>query len=54
MQGQPKYYELSKADRLFENKEIYPLLKEESIEVHGRYEKFSEFTQAEVIAYFSK
>jgi hypothetical protein len=38
----------------WENKEIYSLLKEEAIEVHGRYEKFSEYTQSEVIAYFNK
>lgn len=38
----------------WDNKEIFPLYKEETIEVHGRYEKFSEFTQAEVMSYFEK
>ncbi|AOV06782.1 HEAT repeat domain-containing protein [Sporosarcina ureilytica] len=43
---------VSKQVETWDNKEIYPLYKEETIEVHGRYERFSEFTQAEVISYF--
>lgn len=36
----------------WENKDIYPAFAEEAIEVHGRYEKFSELTQAQVKEYF--
>ncbi len=36
----------------WENKALYPLYQKEVIDVHGRYEKFSEYTQREVIGYF--
>lgn len=45
---------VTKQVKAWENKEIFRLYKAETIEVHGRYEKFSEFTQAEVITYFEK
>lgn len=38
----------------WENKEIYELFQAETIEVHGRYEKFSALTQSEVVAYFAE
>lgn len=43
---------VSEQVKSWDNKEIYELYKEEVIEVHGRYEKFSEFTQEFVISYF--
>ena len=36
----------------WENKAVYPAFAKEAIEVHGRYEKFSEMTQAQVKTYF--
>jgi len=36
----------------WENQNVYTAFAKESIEVHGRYEKFSELTQAQVIEYF--
>ncbi|KJS86521.1 MAG: hypothetical protein JM58_06785 [Peptococcaceae bacterium BICA1-8] len=36
----------------WDNKEIFRLYKQEVIEVHGRYENFSEFSQDFVISYF--
>lgn len=38
--------------KAWDNLNIYPRYVEEVIEVHGRYEKFSEFSQREVIEYF--
>ncbi len=40
--------------KTWDNKDLYPLVQEEIIEVHGRYEKFSEFTQSEVAEYFAR
>ena len=35
----------------WENKDVYAAFIKEAIEVHGRYEKFSELTQAQVMSY---
>ncbi|HBE13306.1 MAG TPA: hypothetical protein DCY74_03945 [Clostridiales bacterium] len=40
--------------KIWENKDLYPLVQNEIIEIHGRYEKFSEFTQQEIIDVFAK
>lgn len=43
---------VSKQVKAWGNSTIFPRYVEEVIEVHGRYEKFSEFSQQEVIEYF--
>ncbi|MGI5850360.1 MAG: HEAT repeat domain-containing protein, partial [Christensenellales bacterium] len=40
--------------KTWENEEIYLLACKEIIKVHGKYEKFSAFTQNEIIEYFIK
>jgi len=45
---------VSKELESWENNDIYSAFAKEAIEVHGRYEKFSELTQAQVINYFKE
>ena len=46
------FHFVEKEIRDWDNKDIYPLYKDEVIEVHGRYEKFSEFKQEYIIDFF--
>jgi len=45
---------VAKALESWENQDVYPAFAKEAVEVHGRYEKFSELTQAQVIGYFKE